>query len=136
MVAIPENVSSRPIPSFAFAWDCSIIRPAALPEEYDTRIPMSSIFYVPAKDLLVVAHGCTNCRAQQQACDRDLPKCSRCLRTGKECVPSNPGYVPLPGPKKNRTNASLSGSPGRSYFKMFPWILFIILFVVTSACSF
>jgi hypothetical protein len=97
-------ISLLPLPSFAVAWDPSIIRPSKLPERYDKRISVKYIFYLPSEDKYVVSKRCDGCKHAVQACDRAWPGCTRCIRSKKECHVSDQGYMPLPGPKKERGN--------------------------------
>ncbi|KAF8514471.1 hypothetical protein JB92DRAFT_130473 [Gautieria morchelliformis] len=95
-------ISLLPLPSFAVAWDPSIVRPSKLPERYDKRISAKYIFYLPSEDKYVVSKRCDGCRKAVQACDRAWPGCTRCVRSKKKCHVSDQGYVPLPGPKQER----------------------------------
>ena len=97
------EISQLPIPSFAAIWDSSIRRPTTLQERYDTRISAKYIFYLPFEKRYVVSQRCDGCAKAQQACDRALPGCSRCVRSKKECHISDKSYVTLPGPKAERT---------------------------------
>ncbi|KAF8584245.1 hypothetical protein K439DRAFT_1157867 [Ramaria rubella] len=101
-VNLASSVTNLPIPAFAQGWDASITRPSSLPERYDTRIPVESIFYLPLKNIHVVAQRCDHCAKLQQACNRALPACGRCAQIGKPCRVSNAGYVNLPGPRQSR----------------------------------
>ena len=103
-------ISCLPIPPFAAAWDPCIIRPTTLPERYDTRISAKYIFYLPSKKTYVVSQRCDSCIKTQQACDRALPGCTRCVRTKKDCHVSDKSYATLPGPKVQRMSTLASPS--------------------------
>lgn len=103
-----EAISHLPIPPYALAWDPTVVRPALLPERYDTRIAAKYIFFLPSKKIYIVSQRCDGCTKSQQACDRALPGCARCVRTKKDCHVSDKTYVILPRPKVGRMSCRTS----------------------------
>lgn len=97
-----QTTQSLPIPTEALKWGLTLIRPATLPPLFDERVPVSSIFYVPAEDRYITAMRCNICAKRKQKCDRDLPSCRYCESTGDLCDTAKPGYETLPGmPKRS-----------------------------------
>lgn len=114
---IPANCAelacAAPIPGHIKAWAPNIRRATECPEGYAGEINTSDMYIITDSGhpdgIVVTQRPCDICQIARDPCNRAFPRCSRCIRKGRDCT--YPGsYVRFRFSAKRRPKKAAKGN--------------------------